>query len=341
MMKLRILSQQDVAKAMDMDLVMEAVESVYRRKAEDMTVVWPTVFHDFDVGHQDMDIKSGYIKGTEIHGLKTINWTERNPELGLPALVGLILVFDTKTGLPLGLLDAGTITGMRTGCAGAIGAKYLARKDSDTMLILGTGHQSLFLIGAFLKQFPGLKTIYVANIPHPEKGTQYVETVQDRLMRELHIDASTVTFQPVCGESELADAVAKSDLVVTATPAREPVIQKEWVTPGTHFSCIGADMAGKEELDPKLFTDAVVYCDDLTHCTEVGELEIPVKTGAISMDQIGGEIGGLMLGKSQGRTSDAQITIYDAAGMALLDLATAKAALDFAEKEGLGQVVEL
>lgn len=275
-MKLRVLSQEDVTKVLHMDLVMEAVESVYKRKAEDMTVVWPTVFHDFDTGHQDMDIKSGYIKGTEIHGLKTINWTEQNSKLGLPALVGLILVFDTKTGLPLGLLDASTVTGMRTGCAGAIGAKYLAKPNSETMLMIGTGHQSLYLIGAFLKQFPKLKTIYIANVSHPEKGIPYVETVKDRLMNELHIDASAISFCPVCGEAELASAVGKSDIVVTATPAREALISKAWVTPGTHFSCIGADMAGKMELDTQIFTDAIVYCDNLTHCLEVGKLEMPV-----------------------------------------------------------------
>lgn len=340
-MKLRVLSQQDVAKALNMDLVLDTVESVYKYKAEDKTVLWPTVFHDFNPGHQDMDIKSGYIKGMEIHGLKTINWTEKNPELGLPALVGLILVFDTATGLPLGLLDAGNITGMRTGSAAAIGAKYLARKDSDTMLMVGAGHQALFQIGAFLKQFPNMKTVYVADLPSPEHGVEYVKTVKDKLLTSLNIDASNVNFHAVCGEAELADTVGKVDLVVTATPSRTPIIKKEWVKPGTHFSCVGADMSGKVELDPQLFADALIYCDDLSNCMEVGEMETALKSGVISENQIMGEIGNLILGKSAGRTSDDQITIYDTTGLALHDLANAKTALDYAEKEGLGQIVEL
>lgn len=130
-------------------------------------------------------------------------------------------------------------------------------------------------------------------------------------------------------------------MVVTVTPARKPVIQKDWVRPGTHFSCIGSDMAGKEEIDPQLFREAVVYCDDLDHAMEVGEMEIPLKEGIISPGDLKGEIGQLMLGQTQGRTDDRQITIYDACGMALLDISAAKTLLDLAEKQGIGQMVEL
>ena len=340
-MKLRIMSRNDIKRAVNMDAMMKTVESVYRYKAEGKTIVWPTVFHDFETGRQDMDIKSGYIMGEEIHGLKVINWTQANLEKGLPDLVGLILVFETATGLPLGLLDASFVTGLRTGCAGAVGAKYLARKNSRTLLMLGTGAQSRFLLGVFLKQFPELNAIYVANTVHPENGIQYVQTVREWLYTELQIDSGHVAFHPVCNESELAQAVGTSDIIVTATPARTPVIRKDWVKPGTHFSCIGADMPGKEEIDPELFRGAVIYCDDFVHCVEAGELELPVKHGVITTDDVRGEIGDLILGKTCGRSSDADITIYDAAGMALLDIAAAKAALRLAEQEGLGEVVEL
>lgn len=340
-MKLRIMSRNDVKRAVNMDAMMKTVEAVYQYKAQGKTVVWPTVFHDFETGRKDMDIKSGYIMGEEIHGLKAINWTQDNLKKGLPDLVGLILVFDTATGLPLGLLDASFVTGLRTGCAGAVGAKYLARKNSRTLLLLGTGAQSRFLLGAFLKHFPELNTVYVANTVHPENGVQYVQTVREWLDTELQINSGHVVFHPVCGESELARAVGASDIIVTATPARAPVIRRDWVKPGTHFSCIGADMPGKEEIDPELFRGAVIYCDDFVHCLEAGELELPVKHGVITTDAVRGEIGDLILGKTRGRSSDAEITIYDAAGMALLDIAAAKAALRLAEREGLGQVVEL
>ena len=102
-----------------------------------------------------------------------------------------------------------------------------------------------------------------------------------------------------------------------------PLIQKEWVKPGTHFSCIGADMAGKEEIDSQIFEDAIVFVDDLEHCRNAGEIEIPLKQGTLSEDRICGELGDLILGKAAGRKSDTDITVFDSTGMALLDLAVA------------------
>ena len=143
-MKMRILSRSDIMKAVDLDKIMETVENVYKLRAQEKTVVWPTVFYDFVQGHKDMDIKSGYLKGEEIHGLKIINWTEANAEKGLPTLVGLIMVFDTDTGMPLVVLDGSYITGLRTGCAGAIGARYLARKGPRNTFCTGCGQSGIF-----------------------------------------------------------------------------------------------------------------------------------------------------------------------------------------------------
>lgn len=340
-MKLRVLSRENIMALADLDHILESVEDIYVSKALDKTVVWPTVFYDFKTGEKDMDIRSGYIRSQGLHGLKVINWTAANSEKGLPALVGVILVFDTETGLPLGVLDGGLITGMRTGCAGAIGAKYLARKNPKNLFVLGAGNQAFYQVGAFLKVFPTLRKIYIADPVSPEGSIRFADEIVSRLKNELRIEADGVEFTAVSAEEEMAAAVGESDMVVTVTPARNPVIRKEWVHPGTHFSCIGSDMEGKEEIDPQLFRDAVVYCDDLDHAMEVGEMEIPLKTGVISPENLKGEIGQLILGKTEGRTDERQITIYDACGMALLDISAAKALLDLAEKQSIGQLVEL
>lgn len=118
-------------------------------------LAWPTVFYDFKTGEKDMDIRSGYLKDAQLHGLKVINWTIANAQRGLPPLIGVILVFDTETGLPLGLLDGRLITGLRTGCAGAVGARYLARRDSRTLFVLGTGPQAFYQVGRFSGPSPG------------------------------------------------------------------------------------------------------------------------------------------------------------------------------------------
>ena len=104
MFNVKILSKEDIMQVIEMQPVMQCVEEVYKLKSEGDTVVWPTTFYEFDPGHADMDIKSGYLKGAKIFGHKTVSWFGANKEKGLPDLVGVIVVFDATNGLPIGIL---------------------------------------------------------------------------------------------------------------------------------------------------------------------------------------------------------------------------------------------
>lgn len=338
MFNVKILSKEDIMQVIEMKPVIRCVEEVYKLKSEGDTVVWPTTFYEFDPGHADMDIKSGYLKGAGIFGHKTVSWFGANREKGLPELVGVIVVFDANTGLPIGILDGGYITGLRTGAAGAIGAKYLARPDSETLFVLGAGNQAAFQIAAMLTLFPGLKKIFVADMLNPENAERFVRALPKRLAEEFGVDASGVALEASVRPEE---TVPQADIIITVTPSKAPVIKREWVQPGTHLSCIGADAEGKEEIDPEIYRDAVIFVDDMVHCIEAGETEIPLKKGVITRENIVGEIGDLILQKVPGRTAPEQITIYDATGMALLDIAAGKAALDLAEQKGLGTTAAL
>ena len=316
------LSNEKIEETLKISDVISCVESVYIQKANDQTVVWPTTFYEFDPGHADMDIKSGYLKGAGIFGHKTVSWVEANKEKGLPDLNGIIVVYSDETGLPLGILEASYITGMRTGAAGAIGAKYLARKDSENLMIVGAGNQAYFQALAMTAVFPQLKRIMIANPRTPDKAVAFAESLPTRLK------SSGVMNIPEITACEIKEGCEKADIIITCTSAREALIKSEWVKPGTHFSCIGADMSGKQEIDEKLFKGAIVYADDLMHCVDAGEMEKALKEGIIQTSDIKGEIGSLMLGKGEGRTNSNQISIFDATGMALLDIAAAKIALD-------------
>ncbi len=184
-----------------------------------------------------------------------------------------------------------------------------------------------------LTLFPGLKKILVADMLDPQNAERFIEALPARLTDEFGIDASGVTLE---ANSKLEEAVPQADVIITVTPSKAPVIRKEWVRPGTHFSCIGADAEGKEEIDPEIYRGAVVFVDDMMHCVEAGETEIPLKKGIIAREDIVGEIGDLILKKVPGRTNSDEITIFDATGMALLDIATGKAALDLAREKNLG-----
>ena len=154
----------------------------------------------------------------------------------------------------------------------------------------------------------------------------------------MHIDCGHVTFR-AC--DDLKKAVEVSDVILTVTRSTKPLIMKDWVRPGTHLSCIGADMTGKEEIDPQLFTVARAFADDAKQCCAVGEMEIPARMGLISPDTVTGEIGQVLIGEVPGRVSADDITIFDATGLAALDLVTVKTAVESAQKKHLGTTAEI
>ena len=338
MFKLKVLSREVTETVLKMPEVIDAVREVYRLKAEGETEVFPLVFHEFSPGKADMDIKSGWLRGSDIFGLKVVSWFGGNEEKGLPPLIGTVMVMDAATGAPLGILDGSHITGMRTGAAGAVGASLLARKDAQNLLIVGAGHVAVFQMAAALQCFPRLKKIMIYDGLRQENAESLAASMPSILKEKFGTEAQGTVFTPV---TELSQAVGESDVIITVTPSRQPLIKKEWVKPGTHFSCIGADMSGKEEIDPTIFAEARVFTDDTPQCIAVGEIEIPIKTGVLKKEDVAGEIGEILTGKVEGRQNDQQITVFDATGTALLDLLTAKLALNKAEEAGLGETVEL
>ncbi len=332
-----VLNKAEVMQVIEMAPTIDAVENVYKMKSAGEAVAWPTVFHIFEEGVRDMDIRSGYLPEAHIFGHKTIGFFGGNTEKGLPTLMATLCLFDEFTGAPIGILDGSFITCVRTGAAGAIGAKYLARKDSKTLFVLGAGNIAAYQIAATIVCFPDLERVYIADLIAPDNAERFAAGICSRLKDELGIDASGIEF---IATNDPAETVPQSDIVITVTPSREPVIKKEWIRPGMHFSTVGSDMEGKEELDPEIFRGAKVFVDDMAHCLEAGETEIPVKKGVIAAEDVH-EIGELLMGKVEGRTSDDDITIFDPAGMALLDIAAGKVAIELAQQKGMGSTVEL
>lgn len=338
-MSVMILGRKELESVLKMDEVIEGVKSVYQLKARGDTVVWPLVSHEFTDKTAVMDIRSGGVFGSEqIHGLKMLNNFPFNKDQGLPPFNGMLMVFDSETGIPLGVMDAAYITCMRTGAAGAIGAQALARKDSQSVLLLGAGKQAEFQIAAILTAIPGIKRIFIGDLLDPMHGQSFAKECPLRLKRHFDITKDNCCFEAV---SDLETAARESDIIITITPSRQPIIQKEWIRPGTHLSCIGADMEGKEEIDPQIFVKARIFADDIEQCIRVGELERPIRENIISKEAISGEIGQVLCGKKQGRLCDEDITIFDATGLALLDLVTGKRAIAQAKKLGLGLNAEI
>ena len=170
MTELTVLNGAAIQSLLTIPMAVRAVEQAYLEKSTGGAALWPMVFHEFTPGAADLDIKSGHMNGLGLYGMKVVSWFGDNPAKDLPALYGTSLLFDIHTGAPRALLNAGPITDFRTGAAGAVGAKYLARPDAETLLMAGTGALAPYLIAAALYCLPQLKTVYVANPHHPERS---------------------------------------------------------------------------------------------------------------------------------------------------------------------------
>lgn len=334
---IKVLSAEAVERLITIPMAIEAVERAYREKYTGQSGAWPMVFHEFAPGHADLDIKSGHLRGAGVYGLKVVSWFGDNPDKGLPALFGTSLVFDLATGEPKALANAGPITDYRTGAAAAIGAKYLARPDAKTLLLCGCGALAPYLVSAALFALPGLERVLLANPKSPEKAEKLCPAITEKVDELLR--AGGRSRRAEIRPAQLESGVKQADVIFTATPSYEPYLKAEWVRPGTHLSCIGADMSGKEEVAAELFRTAQVFGDDEGQCLSVGECEIPHKKGILS--GLRGEIGAVMAGAVSGRTAPEDITIFDSTGIALQDLASAADVLEAAVRKHVGAEVTL
>lgn len=314
---------------LELEEVIEAIENVYKEKSSGSGKVFPLVFHEFEKGVADMDIKSGTLDKMGVYGLKLVSWFGNNPSKGLPSLSGIVMLFDSSTGLPIGTISAEHMTGMRTGAAGAIGAKYLARNNSEVMLMVGSGHQASYQIRAMQTVIKGLKKVFVYDPINFESAKGFISKFEYKL--------DSIEYIPV---QDLETSVANSDIIVTATPSKKPLIMKEWVKAGTHFSCMGSDMSGKQEIDENILKSARLFTDDILQSVSVGEFEVGINNGTITKEDIICEIGDVLNGEYDGRTSDNDITVFDSTGIGLQDIAAGYIAIQKAKKINIGTEVK-
>lgn len=341
--KMVVLSAREVSQVLTIDDAITAVEGAYEQKALGKGIAWPMVYEQFEPGVADMDIRSGELQASGLFGLKLTAWFSKNPERGLPDIYGTTLLCDDTTGEPLCLLNASAVTGLRTGAAGALGVKWLARADAKNLLVAGAGHMSAFEAAATLAACPNITHVEVWEPRSSEAPEARVEAIRETVAHVLSACAEprpADTYEIVAVADGEA-AARRADAIITVTPATTPIIQDAWVQPGTHISSVGADMPGKQELSSALVARARIFADDRAQAVSSGEFEIPVREGAITPDDIAGELGEVIAGMVTGRENDEQITVFDTSGIAVQDLASSKIAYDRAVEAGLGQTVEL
>jgi len=318
-----ILTQDDVRSLLNMKDTIAEVETAYKSFNSGEVIQPPIMSIILPDLNAETDIKSSYSASTEMICVKSApGYWDNVKKYNMPTLFATINLFDGKNGFPVCIMEATLITGIRTGAAGGVSVKALARKDSRVVGIIGAGNQARMQLRAIKLVLP-ITTVKVwSHIPSE------MESYKKDMEAELGVQVIP------CDTPETA--VIGSDIIVTVTPGNKPIVMDEWVKPGTHICAIGADVEGKQELDVKLFSRAKVVVDSKMQCTTGGETLNAIKAGIITADDIHAEIGEVLLGKKTGRTSDEEITIFDSTGMSVQDNATAAGIYKRALEKSIG-----
>ncbi|MDH5189338.1 MAG: ornithine cyclodeaminase family protein [Rhodospirillaceae bacterium] len=279
------------------------------------------------VGFQDAvyGVKTGCDVAAPILGLKAGGYWPHNAQKGLTNHQSSTLLFDPETGMASALVSANYLTGVRTGASSAIATKYLSRQDSSELGIIGTGVQAGYQLRATLAVRP-ITTVRAWD-PSAENLKIFGKTVSELGLKYIP-------------ESDREAVVKNSDILITVTPSQSSLVEKEWVRPGTHISAMGADTKGKQELDPKLVADSVLFVDEAGQAISIGEFQHAFSGGMINEKSFRGSIGQVIAGMCDGRRSDEEITIFDGTGVSLQDLVVAELAVRQARLAGKGAEVD-
>jgi ornithine cyclodeaminase len=293
-----------------------AIRDAFRADGEGRTLVPPVINFDIPASRGEFHIKTAYIEGVPHVAVKIASGFYDNPARGLPSGSGLMAVFDAATGMPAALLlDNGFLTDIRTGAAGALAADVLARSRVDTVGMIGSGVQARHQIRC-LRIVRDFRRVVVWS---PVR--QHVEAYCDELGGEGYDMHAAGSAAEVC---------AAADVLIAATPAREPLVRSEWLREGMHVTAVGSDAPGKQELDADCLRRAdLVVVDRLAQCAAFGELRHALDAAFMSASDVHGELGAIIAGRKPGRTSDRQITIADLTGVGFQDTAIASAALQW------------
>jgi ectoine utilization protein EutC len=311
---MRTIDEAELRAVITPQVAVETMREAFRADGEGRAHVPAVINLDVPAHRGEFHVKTAHIEGVPHIAVKIASGFYGNPSKGLPSGSGLMAVFDATTGMPVALLlDNGFLTDIRTGAAGAVAADVLAPREFRTVGVLGSGLQARHQIHC-LRVVRAFREI-VAWSPDRHHLDAYCAE-----MRAAGFDAHAAgSPREVCFEA---------DILVSATPSRQPLVQAEALRPGQHVTALGSDTPGKQELDAACLARAdLLVVDRLTQCAAFGELRHALDAGLFHADRVHAELGEVVAGVKPGRTSPEQITIADLTGVGFQDTAIASKAL--------------
>lgn len=324
--KTLILDRGTIEKLVGINQAIKAVEFAFKEYGRGKTQMPSKIYIHLDKYNGDFRAMPAYVEDIEKCALKWVNVHPDNKKFGLPAVMAILILSDPKDALPLCIMDASFATSLRTGASGGVAAKYLARKNSQVVGLVGCGVQARTQLLALLPTFK-IKEVRVWG----NEKSLIKKFIKDMKYLKLNFTAS----------KDIKDCVKDSDIVVTTTPSRKPLVKLRWIKKGAHINAIGADAKGKEELEPAILKKAKLVVDSWEQAAHSGEINVPVKKGVISKKDVYADIGQIAAGKKRGRTSQSEITVFDSTGLAIQDVAIADIIYKAALKKKKGKLINI
>lgn len=316
----------DVKSVLTMKETIQIVEKALTDHVKHKTQMLPRTYLFLDKYAGRVGFMPAYIEGVDACGLKIVSAYQGNlSKYGLPTVMATVILNDTTTGLPIAVMDGTHLTMMRTGAIGAIAAKYLSRIDSKVVGVIGAGVQGRGqLLG--LSEVRKIKRVLVFDVePH----------LRQRFSEEM----SSLLDIEVTSVDTAAEAAGNVDILVTATPSPTPVLADDCVNPGLHITTIGVSTPGKQEIPTATFKRSKLVVDEIDQTSKIGGINLPFSQGILKKEDIYAEIGEIIVGMKPGRESDREVTVFVTSGLAIQDIATAKAVYEKARVQGIGQAI--
>jgi alanine dehydrogenase len=301
-----IIERPIIESVFSMADYIDAVEDAFIAYGRGQVQMPPKQYLTFEKG--DLRCMPTYLPGMNIAGVKNVNVHPANKDI--PAVMATITLIDPDSGRQLAIMDGTHITKMRTGAAGAVAAKFLSRPDAKTAAFIGAGAQARTQLEGLLIVRPTIEKAIVFDLSE-DNMEAFAAHVRD-----------THGIETGCAAS-VTEAAAQADIIVTTTPSRGAIVMASDINPGTHINAIGADAAGKQELDPQILKKAILVIDNWAQASHSGEINVALKKGLIIREDINADIGQIVTATKPGRESDSDITVFDSTGLAIQDISSA------------------
>lgn len=320
-----ILNKEEIQKSISTsNESLKAIEEAFSLLSKGEAIMPPIMRLDIVDKHGEVDVKTAYIKGLESFAIKISPGFFDNPKIGLPTTSGMMVLLNSNTGmLEAVLLDKGYLTDLRTALAGAIASKYLAKKNISNVGIIGAGAQARFQLEALLLvKNPKEVRVWARS---EDKANKYISEIENKY--------NIKTF----ASKNIQEVVENSEIVITTTPSKEPLVKAEWLHPGLQITAMGSDAEHKNEIDPKIISSSDLYvCDRQSQTSILGELHHAIEKGIVKKSEKQTEIGEIINGSKRGRASEKDIIICDLTGTGIQDTAIARLAFKKGLEKKLG-----